>query len=133
MPEGVGYSGSNVVAGVGKSLNYVGEFAFAYSGFVTSPASTDTFTLLEFTTGSGLIIAKADFFYPTYSNDNFRYRILINDEDVVGVEVAHGADANLLNAVDLVVPAYSTVKFTAASTVGNAVDQCATFTGKVYK
>jgi len=109
-----------------------GTHCYAYSGFVTSPASTATFTLLEFTTGSGFIVAKADFFYPTYTGDNFRYRILIDDVNLIGIEVAHGADANLLNPIDIIVPPLSTVKFTAASTVGNAVDQCATFTGRVY-
>lgn len=128
-------AGSGGTAGTGKGLNYVGDdpqFAFAFSGFITSPASTDTFTLLEFSTGAGFIIAKADFFYPTYTGDNFQYRILVNDENVVGHEVIHGADANLINPIDLVIAPYSRVKFTAKSTVGNAVVQAATFQGRVY-
>jgi len=128
-------AGSGGTAGTGKGLNFVGEdpqFAYAFSGFITSPASTATFTLLEFSTGAGFIVAKADFFYPIYTGDNFQYRILVNDEDVTGHEVIHGSDANLLNPIDLIIAAYSRVKFTAKSTVGNAVVQAATFQGRVY-
>jgi len=129
-------AGSGGTAGVGKGLNYVRldgiTYAYAYSGFVTSPASTDTFTLLEFTTGSEFIVAKADFFYPVYTGDNFQYRILMNGENITGHEVIHGADANLINPINLVIAPFTKVELTAKSTVGNAVDQAATVIGRVY-
>jgi len=115
-----------------KSLVIAGEYAYAYSGFITSPASTDTFTLLQFKTPNNVIVAKADFFYPTYTGDNFRYRILFNGQNIVGVEVAHGADANLLNPIDLIIPPLTNVLITAESTVGNAVIQCCTVIGRIY-
>lgn len=118
--------------GPSKELVIAGQYAYAYSGFITSPASTATFTMLEFKTPNNVIVANADFFYPTYTGDNFRYRILFNGQNIMGVEVAHGADANLLNPIELIIPPLTNVLITAASTVGNAVVQCCTVIGRVY-
>jgi len=52
MPEGIPYASSNVIAGAGLELNYVGDHAYAYSGMSTASAQT----LLEFTSGSKLIV-----------------------------------------------------------------------------
>jgi len=52
MPEGVGY-GSNIVAGAGLDLNYVGDRVYAYSG--TFASATTAFTMLDFTTGAKTI------------------------------------------------------------------------------
>ena len=54
MPEGIPYASTNVVAGAGLDLNYVGNHAYAYSGMSTASAQT----LLEFTSGSKLIVGR---------------------------------------------------------------------------
>jgi len=54
MPEGVGYSGSNVIAGAGLELNYIGTHCYAFSGGFG--ANTSEQTLFEFTTGKEYII-----------------------------------------------------------------------------
>jgi len=56
MPEGVGYSGSNVVAGAGLDLNYIQDRVYAYSGMYQIASSNVKH--LEFRTGKQLIIAK---------------------------------------------------------------------------
>jgi hypothetical protein len=56
MPEGIPYSGSNVVAGTGLELNYVGAYVFAYSG--TFPSANASAIMLNFTTGSKSIIGE---------------------------------------------------------------------------
>jgi len=53
MPEGVGY-GSNIVAGTGLELNYIGAHCYAYSGLYA--ANTTAFTVLSFTSGKGYIV-----------------------------------------------------------------------------
>jgi len=57
MPEGVDYSSSNVIAGVGPELNYVGNRCFAYSGNQTLADAT-LVTALDFTTGNKVIKGK---------------------------------------------------------------------------
>jgi len=59
MPEGVGYSGSNVVASVGLGLNFVGDQVYAYSGAHNGTASYVPYLL--FTTGKEPILAKVNF------------------------------------------------------------------------
>jgi hypothetical protein len=54
MPEGVGY-GPQDTASTGLSLNYIGNHCYAYSG--PFDASDSVQTLLDFTTGSGYIVA----------------------------------------------------------------------------
>jgi len=50
MPEGVGYSGSNVVAGAGLDLNYVQDRVYQ--------VASSNVKHLEFRTGKKLIIAE---------------------------------------------------------------------------
>ena len=59
MPEGVGYASSNVVAGTGLELNYVGNHVFAFSGQFGE--STSAQTALEFQTGNEVITGILQF------------------------------------------------------------------------
>ena len=73
MPEGIPYSSTNVIAGVGKDLNYIGDRVYAYSGYVSFSNSEKT--LLEFTTGSEYIVCDAQY---TVMDDGEQ----INEDDV---------------------------------------------------
>lgn len=54
MPEGIPYSGSNVVAGAGLELNYIGKHCYAYSG--KYGANVTRQTMLSFTSGKQYIV-----------------------------------------------------------------------------
>ena len=56
MPEGIPYSSTNVIAGTGLDLNYIGNHCYAYSG--EFEASTSDQTVLNFTTGSKYIVGE---------------------------------------------------------------------------
>ena len=56
MPEGVGYSSSNVVAATGLDLNYIGNHCFAYGG--EFGRATAEQTVMNFTTGSDYIVGE---------------------------------------------------------------------------
>jgi hypothetical protein len=123
-------AGSNP-SGTGTSLNYVGEYAYAYSG-VVSVTDTEA-ALIDSTTGALYIVGKVTFSYPEYNGDNFRYRIYIDDQQVWGIEVGGGTDANLIDPVDIMIPPYSRVKITADNAAtGDPVNQVAVFVGRVY-
>jgi len=44
------------VASTGKGIRYIGEYCYAYSGLF--PGDTDPNTVLDFTTGSGVIVGR---------------------------------------------------------------------------
>jgi len=56
MPEGIPYASSNVVAGAGLELNYIGRHCYAYSGGIG--ASTSEITYLSFTSGNFYTVAE---------------------------------------------------------------------------
>ena len=130
MPEGVGYSGSNVIAGVGKELNYLGTHCFAYSGsFAAGSGPTD---YLDFTSGSGYIVGRFEMnadFAGTGGND---LAVIIKFN---GINVVYESDIgnNYLAGdcyFDVVIPPLTSVlvQMIASSAVSNI-----NFVGKVYK
>ena len=42
--------------GTGKGLNYIGDFAYAYSGAISIAQSSPEQTMLKFSTGSAIIV-----------------------------------------------------------------------------
>jgi len=56
MPEGIPYASTNVVAGAGLDLNYIGDRVFAYSGGFQ--ASTTAATVIDTNSGSGTIVGE---------------------------------------------------------------------------
>ena len=76
-PEAVPINAS--VASTGKGIRYIENWAYAYSGIF---ASANPSTYLEFTTGSGLIVAEFYYIYATDAGDNANYIIKLNDTEV---------------------------------------------------
>jgi len=56
MPETDVIPTSASIASTGKGIRYIGNHCYAYSGVIALPSSAETY--LDFTTGSGYIIAK---------------------------------------------------------------------------
>ena len=73
---GAGNVGGGAPVGVGSSINYIGNHAYAFSGQVTSGTGT-TITMLDFTTASNsYITANIQFgFAGSRSNDDERVEI----------------------------------------------------------
>jgi len=117
--------------GPNKGISIVGTHAYSYSG-VVSVNDTEA-SLIETTTGKYYLVGQISFGYPDFSNDNFRYRIYMNGQQLWGIEVLSGADANLIDPIDIVVPPNTTIRITADNvSSGNAVNQVATMLGRVY-
>jgi len=55
MPEGIPYASSNVVAGAGLELNYIGRHCYAYA---IHGATTGEVDYLSFTSGNSYIVAE---------------------------------------------------------------------------
>jgi hypothetical protein len=133
MPEGVGYSGSNVVAGTGLQLNYVGDHVFGYSGAITMASSATEYSLLEFTTGNKPIKAWVDFRNVTLNtNNNTTSKWYMNDILVFQVESESSETAFPGHVGRLIIPPYTSFKQTGQADGSNII-VLGIFTGKVLQ
>jgi hypothetical protein len=114
MPEGVGYSGSNVVAGAGLDLNYVQDRVYAYSGMYQVASSNVKH--LEFRTGKKLIIAEftaiAAALPATVADGAISlFKININGITIATVKTDSSNEDMPNNAIiPLVIPPYTTIE-----------------------
>jgi hypothetical protein len=108
MPEGVGYSGSNVVAGAGLELNYVGNHVYAASGIVNdSGTGGPNATLLNFVTGANAIVATLDFNDDSTGGSDIYFRMKYNGISVLD---AKGGQEFLPWKYDIFIPPYTNVE-----------------------
>ena len=120
------------VVQTGLALKYIGEHAFAYSGTITvDDNETD---LLNFTSGSGYIVAKIMFNYAAESSNNFTYRIRFNEAVVQLYIVDHTLQyTEPDNFINVIIPPFTTVRCTAKNDTGDSGRlQICSLTGRVY-
>ena len=123
--------GSNP-AGIGTSINYVGEHAYAYSGTIVSD-NNDT-VMLKFSTGSLYIVAKIQFFQLTISNDNIEHAVEINGEKILRVLSSQTVSPSEPDSyIPILIPPNSDVRFLAKNAQGTGdLDSAVTLVGRVY-
>ena len=113
MPEGVGYSGSNVVAGAGLDLNYTGNHVYAYSGEVSFDDNvTDA---LNFTTSNKTTVLAMMVMTNDYDADDFRYNLLLNNISIAQARFVNITQTDLtlpIQLLNIVIPPYTNVKLT---------------------
>ena len=124
-------SGSNPT-GVGTSINYVGEHAYAYSGTVASD-NNDT-VMLKFATGNLYIMAKIQFFELTISNDNIEHAVEINGEKILRVLSSQTVGTSEPDSyIPILFPPNSDVRLLAKNAQGSGdLDSAVTLVGRVY-
>ena len=138
MPEGVGYSGSNVVAGAGLELNYVGDYCYAYSGAV-QVASTNV-AQLDFQTGKGIIqghiscMGSVDDSNPALGSST-AFTISFNGVIVFKVKCdTENEDMPSVQTIPVVIPPYTGVTVEADNNNADAgLRTGASLTGRVIK
>ena len=122
------------IASTGLGLRYVGKWAYAYSGGAAVTAVAGETTKLEFTSGSGLIVAQFDAFNGDLSSDWWRVTVYFNDVLVLRNDNNNNATSQTepFNPTQLIIPPFT--KFKATVTVGSDSDAPAvTLTGRVYE
>jgi len=135
MPEGIPYSSSNVIAGTGLDLNYIGNHCFAYSGSlsVSSSSSADN-TALNFTTGNRTIKGRIQLAWADNTSSNAYAQVKINGIIVIENKWDDaGSAAFVVDPYILILPPYTSVEVLLGSANSSSVDVGALFTGKVYK
>ena len=128
------------VAQAGLGLSYVGKYAYAISGTVSCSFNTET-ALLEFTTGSGLIVGKFDFGIDDVAMDSgthIYYRVYFNDLTVMERrdELYGGTGVKsstmLATTLNMIIPPLTKVKIAALQSDGTAHDCYGMLSGRVY-
>jgi len=110
--EGIPPTASTVVPGL--SLNYIGKFCFAYSPHLT--ITTAAQTILEFTTGEGVIMSRFQFFGPMDFDDPANghicaYEVTLNGAVVAVVKCDNAAsEGNYQEKMPLLLPPFTKVK-----------------------
>ena len=120
------------IASTGPGIRYIGEYCYAFSGFV-GVNNVET-TLLEFTSGAGLIVADIQCNLIADTADDQKYVIYLNDIEIMGyltLGAQQSTDSN--NVMQILIPPFSILKVTGinatdTSTNNNAV----TLVGRVY-
>ena len=129
MPETDVIPTSASVASTGKGIRYIGDYAYAYSGIIGIPNS-DT-TMLEFTSGSGILKANIHFYYTADSSVNMSYRVRLNNALILDYMVTgFGQDTNH-NPNHLIIPPLTKVKISAEG-ASATTQQAVTLVGRVY-
>ena len=122
-------------AGVGSSLNYIGNRCYAYSGAIS--ITNEVKDMLVFTTGSELIEAKVNFASTTEAlSSGVRSGLIIkfNSEIILDCNWIFSNNTNYqysLQPIPLIVPPFTSVVVQGQSTDGDAIDFNALFTGRI--
>ena len=125
-------TGSNP-AGTGSTLNYVGEFAYANSGVITTDGGNES-TLLEFDTAGSVIVGRTQFSYLSINqSDDILFRIYFNGEIIAGVQYPHVNTGSHTNYFEIIIPPYTNVKITGDNVESSTNrDLTAMVIGRVY-
>jgi len=126
-------AGSNP-AGVGTSLNYIGDHAYGYSGVIGATSSGTTY--LDFTTGREYIVGTVQCNYTLNQAEDMTYEIKMDGQVVqkwinAGATGVSNAGFEPQNPQQIIIPPYTRVEIviTSASTTR---DQVASLVGRVY-
>ena len=138
MPEGVGYASSNVIAGTGLELNYVGNRCYAFSG--SFGINTSAQTLLEFHTGNKtieVIVGCCGAVNPGSigAGSIGLFRTYLNGLEVAQVKIGSSDEAQpTVSEQKIIIPPYTTVKVDYIDTSTNSAYKVQAYvTGKVLQ
>jgi len=122
--------------GTSKDLIYIGDYVYAYAKPI-AVAGTEL-TLLEASTGSGIIKCEVVFQFATQGNQDFQYRIYLNGINVFNQFMDNNTGtgdmkSNQLFAIPLLIPPRTTIKCTAENvTATDSESQAVMLVGRVY-
>jgi hypothetical protein len=127
--------GGGAPAGVGSSINYIGNHVYGASGVVSSDG-TNELTLLEFNTASqSYIISKVQYAMSTTADVDFICRLYFDNQIVMQLNQRAGSSTNNTeinpSVIDIMLPPETKVKVTMQSGSGGR-DFSSVIVGEVY-
>ena len=120
-------------AGTGSNINYIGKHAYLYSG-VVGVGSSETTIFEADVANNQYIVAQLQIFNGSVSNDDFTYKIKINNEIILQYTIGQ-VSTNLYTSdepIDLILVGGSRIEVTAQNSGVTPRDHTATLTGEVY-
>ena len=122
------------IASTGKGIRYIGNWAYAVSGEVDTPGQDTDVTLLDFTCGSGFIVAKVLFGVFSESNNNISFSVKFNGAVVMGYTISGAiSDAQSSNYLPLIIPPFTRVECIGKNLESaNAIPLLCSIAGRVY-
>ena len=121
-------------ASIGQSIRYVADYAYAYSG----PRAVDNSTVgvLEFQTGSGMLLMQTQFYCEEELGDDYQITMRLNDDELftfqvstTGVNIGTNAQGPFYH----IIPPFTKVSLEAKNvTDTTAHNWSATVIGRVY-
>ena len=132
MPETDVIPTSASIASTGKGIRYVGNWAYANSGEVN--VTNVTTTLLDFTSGTGVIRGKIQFNMLAQTADDFLYYVYFNDTIIQGYFVLEAYRRGKPDTpLEIIIPPLTHVKLTAQNESStSSYKQIVTLVGRVY-
>jgi len=132
--------GSSNPSGTGSSLSYVGDHAYANSGFFTAAQTGSGLDVLKFSTGNSYIVGTLTFNgYAAVSEPEFGTEgvceMKFNDEIVAVLKNSTGLEEMPTNTVvDILIPPYTKVNLRINANGSNAtVGATVMIQGRVYR
>ena len=126
--------GSNPAGTSTTSLNYIGDYAYAYSGQQISGAGTTT-TLLDFTiSANNYVVGTFQFGFNNKFNDDEQIAMYIDSQLVASMVFNNTFERAELNDFKVILPPSSHIKVQIIKLSGSAdVATFAWFQGRVYQ
>jgi len=127
--EGIPPTASTVVPGL--SLNYAGDWVFAYSGLIAVPAvGAANTTMLSFNSGNGSILGKLSWHSEATTTEDEFIVIKLNGAEVMHTRYSHAYHASADQPYRMLIPPFTEVLMLFGNSSGT--DATFTFTGRVY-
>ena len=121
-------------AGTGTGLQYIGDWAYSYSGLITL-ASGDYTDLLDFTTGAGVINSNFEQSgnWDALAGDYLEWNIYFNESQVFHLKENHSDTAVGDAKACFIIPPLTRVRVEMRTAGGaNTPNWVANMTGRVY-
>jgi len=132
--DGIPPTASVVVPGL--SLNYIGQWAYAYSGTINVTGTP--VNLLNFTTGAGVIVGKIKTVQATAAaeNDDVLASLLFNGLYIFRITLGKNSfnehDPGAVTETDIIIPPFTLVQVELDNLSGGSADMSSLITGRVY-
>jgi len=119
------------VVQTGLNIRYVGEFAYAYSQ-LTDVADTNAHLILDFTSGSGVIVGNMTFYRRSWEDDDTAWYIEMNGVEMLAW-IGRAAEPTGQNTFPIIIPPFTHFEgYVDKQTHSNASKLAMNLTGRVY-
>ena len=134
--SGAGNTAGSNPAGTGSGLNYIGDHAYAYSGTFSSLNSSQT--MLDFTTGSSVVVGRVHCNGAVNVADVNAglvdaFTVTMDGQTIALLKTETGSERQWAAWVDVIIPPFTHVTVTTIAAASNAAWLVtALITGRVY-